>query len=54
MIIIIIVVVDDDALIRELVALEFQDAGFDVVEAQDASADLPYIPIGLSRKGGST
>jgi DNA-binding NtrC family response regulator len=39
----IIVVVDDDALIRELVALAFQDAGFDVVEAQDAADALEVL-----------
>jgi CheY-like chemotaxis protein len=32
-----VVVAEDDALIRELVALVFQDAGFDVVEAQYAA-----------------
>jgi hypothetical protein len=36
---------DDDALIRELVALEFRDAGFDVVEAHDASDDLTDLGI---------
>ena len=41
----VLIVVVDDALIRELVALEFRDAGFDVVEAHDASDDLTELDV---------
>jgi CheY-like chemotaxis protein len=39
----VVVVAEDDALIRELVALVFQDAGFDVVEAQNAAEALEAL-----------
>lgn len=39
----VVVVVEDDALIRELVALTFQDAGFDVVQAQNAAEALEAL-----------
>jgi two-component system, response regulator PdtaR len=39
----VIIVVDDDALIRELVTLALRDAGFDVVEAQDAAEALEVL-----------
>jgi DNA-binding NtrC family response regulator len=46
---VVVVVAEDDVLIRELVALVFQDAGFDVVEAQNAAEALEALEnLGLS------
>lgn len=39
----VIIVAEDDALIRELVALALQEAGFDVVEAQNAMEALEAV-----------
>ena len=44
----VIVVVDDDALIRELVAVAFQDVGFDVIEARDAAEALEVLEFSPS------
>lgn len=44
----VIVVVDDDALIRELVALAFQDVGFDIIEARDAAEALEVLEFNPS------
>ncbi len=38
-----VLIVEDEALIREIVAVEFADAGFDVLEAEDDCGALAHL-----------